>query len=85
MLTNAYTLFQTHAGALPHLVRAMSSNVEGLRCASAQICRNIYVLGTFLAVVLRCVLKGNFLLGIKQRQEFKRCGGIPALVRLLEV
>lgn len=55
------------AGAVPYLINAMGSDVEGLRGASAQICRNIYVLD------------------MEQRHEFKRHGGIPALVQLLNV
>lgn len=52
-------------GVLPYLVKCMSSQVDGLRAASAQTARNI------------------FILGLNQRKEFMRLGGITVLVNLL--
>ncbi|KAK6588489.1 ARM repeats containing [Cryptosporidium xiaoi] len=57
------TMFE--CGVLPYLVKCMSSEIDGLRAASAQTARNI------------------FILGISQRKEFMRLGGIQILVNLL--
>ncbi|KAF7456244.1 ARM repeats containing protein [Cryptosporidium felis] len=52
-------------GVLPYLVKCMSSEIDGLRAASAQTARNI------------------FILGLNQRKEFMRLGGVTVLVNLL--
>lgn len=52
---------------LPKLIKLMESEVEGMRGATAQTCRNV------------------FMLGIAQKQEFVRLGGISSLIKLLQI
>lgn len=83
------------------LIKGMESEVEGLRGATAQTCRNIYVLGMSeepeltshwivvskwqqAADILQYILTFVFL-DLKYRAEFKRHGGITALVKSLDM
>lgn len=60
---NAIEMFE--GGALPHLVSGMKSSIDGMRAATAQTARNIYVLD------------------VRYRREFMKCGGVRNLVELL--
>lgn len=88
---NCIEIFE--AGAMPMLIKGMESNVEGLRGATAQTCRNIYVLGNHTCFLSQSALGNDtswryscrLFVDLKYRADFKKHGGIQALVKLLDL